>query len=110
MNIDINEIMNRLTELVTVYGLKVLAALAIFIIGRFVARLVAKGIERAMVKSKVDPSLVGFSKNLSFALLLTFVIIASLSQLGIQTTSFVAVVGAAGLAIGLALQLSLIHI
>lgn len=107
MEINIDEILTTITELVTVYGLKILAALAIFIVGRFVAGLIAKGVERAMVKSKVEESLVGFSKNLAYAALLTFVIIAALGQLGIQTTSFVAIVGAAGLAIGLALQGSL---
>ncbi|GAB5560183.1 MAG: small-conductance mechanosensitive channel MscS [Synoicihabitans sp.] len=107
MNINIDEIMTKLTELVSVYGLKILAALAIFFIGRIISRLIASALEKAMVKSKVEESLVGFTKNLAYAGLLTFVIIAALSQLGIQTTSFVAVVGAAGLAIGLALQGSL---
>ena len=107
MDINIDEILTTVTELVTVYGIKILAALAIFIIGRFIAGLIAKGVERAMTKSKVEESLVGFSKNLAYAALLTFVIIAALGQLGFQTTSFVAIVGAAGLAIGLALQGSL---
>lgn len=107
MNINIDQIINRVTELVSVYGLKVLAALAILVIGRIVARLIAAGLNRAMAKSKVEPSLIGFTHNLVYALLLTFVIIAALGQLGIQTTSFVAVVGAAGLAVGLALQGSL---
>ncbi len=107
MNINLDEILTRVTELVSVYGLKVLAALAIFVIGRLLAKLVAGGVKRAMERSKVEPSLIGFTHSLSYALLLTFVIIAALSQLGIQTTSFVAVVGAAGLAVGLALQGSL---
>ena len=67
----------------------------------------AGGVERAMIKGKAEDSLIGFTKNLTYAALLTFVILAALSQLGIQTTSFVAVIGAAGLAIGLALQGSL---
>ncbi len=107
MNINLDAILTRVAELVSVYGLKVLAALAIFVVGRLLARLVATGLEKAMVRSKVEASLIGFTRNFAYALLLTFVIIAALGQLGIQTTSFVAVVGAAGLAIGLALQGSL---
>lgn len=107
MNINIEEISTRLTELVSIYGLKILAALAIFVIGRIVARMFAGGVERAMIKTKAEASLVGFTKNLTYATLLTFVVLAALSQLGIQTTSFVAIIGAAGLAIGLALQGSL---
>jgi len=107
MNINVEEIMNTVTALVTVYGLKILAALAIFIIGRWVAKLLASAIEKALNKGEIDDSLVGFTKSLSYAMLLTFVVLAALSQLGIQTTSFVAVIGAAGLAIGLALQGSL---
>lgn len=107
MNINLDEILTRVTELVSVYGLKVLAALAIFVIGRLLAKLVAGGVQRAMERSKVEPSLIGFTHSLSYALLLTFVIIAAMGQLGIQTTSFVAVLGAAGLAVGLALQGSL---
>lgn len=107
MNINLEEITNTVTELVTLYGLKILAALAIFIIGRWAARLISSAIEKALVKSKVEESLIGFTKNLAYAALLTFVVLAALSQLGVQTTSFVAVVGAAGLAVGLALQGSL---
>jgi small conductance mechanosensitive channel len=64
-------------------------------------------IERLMVKRKVDETLVSFVSNLGYVALLAFVIIAALNKLGIQTASFIAVLGAAGLAIGLALQGSL---
>lgn len=101
------EIINKIYQLLTVYGLKVLAALAIFIIGRWVARGVRKLLERIMTKSKVDSTLVSFTANLAYIGLLAFIVIAALGQLGIQTTSFIAVLGAAGLAIGLALQGSL---
>lgn len=97
----------KVYELLTVYGLKLLAAIAIFIIGRWVAKLVRKLIERIMVKSGVDQTLVSFTGNLAFVAMLAFVIIAALGQLGIQTTSFIAILGAAGLAVGLALQGSL---
>ena len=101
------EIVNKIYQLLTVYGLKVVAALAIFIIGRWVAKGVRKLVERLMTKSKVDPTLVSFTANLAYIGLLAFIVIAALGQLGIQTTSFIAVLGAAGLAVGLALQGSL---
>jgi small conductance mechanosensitive channel len=97
----------KVYELLTVYGLKLLAAIVIFIIGRWVAKLMRKIIERLMIKSNVDQTLVSFTGNLSYVALLAFVIIAALGQLGIQTTSFIAILGAAGLAVGLALQGSL---
>lgn len=94
-------------ELLTVYGLKVIAALAIFVIGKIIAGIVKSGIAKGMTKAKSDPILISFTTNMIYAGLLAFVIIASLGQLGIQTTSFIAILGAAGLAIGLALQGSL---
>lgn len=101
------EIVNKIYQLLTVYGLKVVAALAIFVVGRWVAKGVRKLVERLMTKSKVDPTLVSFTANLAYIGLLAFIVIAALGQLGIQTTSFIAVLGAAGLAVGLALQGSL---
>ena len=100
-------IIDKIYQLLTVYGLKVLAALAIFIIGRWVAKGVRKLVERLMVKSKVDPTLISFTSNMAYIGLLAFIFIAALGQLGIQTTAFIAVLGAAGLAVGLALQGSL---
>jgi small conductance mechanosensitive channel len=87
--------------------LQLLAAAAIFFIGRFVANLIANLVHKAMAKAKVDPTLNKFVKNLLYTALLMFVIIAALNKLGVQTGSFIAIVGAAGLAVGLALQGSL---
>ncbi len=101
------DIINQVYQLLTVYGLKILAALAIFIIGRWVAKGVRKLVQRVMTKSKVDSTLVTFTANLVYIALLAFIVIAALGQLGIQTTSFIAILGAAGLAVGLALQGSL---
>jgi small conductance mechanosensitive channel len=101
------DIVDKIYQILTVYGLKVLAALAVFIIGRWVAKGVKKVVERLMTKGKVDPTLISFTANLAYIGLLAFIVIAALGQLGIQTTSFIAVLGAAGLAIGLALQGSL---
>jgi small conductance mechanosensitive channel len=107
MNLDFSNLLNTVYELLTVYGLRVIAAVVIFIVGRWVALGVAKLIKRIMLKSNVDETLVSFVRNLSYIALLAFVVIAALNQLGIQTASFIAVLGAAGLAIGLALQGSL---
>lgn len=89
------------------YGLKVLAAIIILIIGRIVARWVKGLVERMLTKGKTDPMIVGFVGSLAYIGMMAFVVLAALGQLGIQTTSFIAVLGAAGLAIGLALQGSL---
>ncbi len=93
--------------MLVVYGLKVLAAIAVLIIGRLVAKLVQKIIEKIMGRGRQEQTLISFVSHLVYAVMMAFVIIAALGQLGIQTASFVAVLGAAGLAIGLALQGSL---
>lgn len=89
------------------FGVNVLTAIAIFYIGRFVARLFVKGLSKVMHAQEVDKTLQTFVSNLANMILLMFVIVAAISALGIQTTSLIAVLGAAGLAIGLALQGSL---
>ena len=101
------EITAKVMALLPVYGLKVLFALVIFIVGRWIAKGLTKLVRRLMERSNIDPTLVKFTGSVIYIALLTFVILAALSQLGIQTTSFIAVLGAAGLAIGLALQGSL---
>ena len=101
------ETVQKIYDLITLYGVKVIAALVIFIIGRWVSKGFQKVAVRLMEKRDVDATIVGFVGNLTYIALLVFVIIAALGQLGIQTTSFIAVLGAAGLAIGLALQGSL---
>jgi small conductance mechanosensitive channel len=100
-------IVDKIYQMLTVYGLKVIAALAILIVGRWVAKGVRKLVERIMTKGKVDHALIGFTTSLAYIGLMVFIVIAALGQLGIQTTSFIAILGAAGLAIGLALQGSL---
>ena len=104
---EANQIWLQSQELVTAWGLKVLAAIAIFIIGRWIAKAVRGGVRRMMNKGDVDPIVIGFVSSITYIALLAFVVIAALGQLGIQTTSFIAILGAAGLAVGLALQGSL---
>ncbi|MGD8844885.1 MAG: mechanosensitive ion channel [Desulfobacteraceae bacterium] len=104
---DVNQMLGKVWELVTIYGLKVLAAVVIFVVGRWIAKLLAGVIRKMMKKSNVDETILKFVGNMAYIALMAFVVLAALSQLGIQTTSFIAVLGAAGLAIGLALQGSL---
>lgn len=101
------DLFNRIWEILTVYGLKIIAALAILVVGIWISRLLKKVTHKMATKKKLDSMLVSFIVNLTYYALLTFVILAALAQLGIQTTSFIAIIGAAGLAIGLALQGSL---
>ena len=104
---EASNLLDKVYELLTVYGIKVVAAIAIFIVGRWVAKAISNFIKKMMTKSNTDETLVKFVGSLTYIALLAFVIIAALNQLGIQTTSFIAILGAAGLAIGLALQGSL---
>ena len=101
------EILQKIWELTTIYGLKIVIALLILFFGRIIAKLVSKIVGRLMERSKIDPTIIRFVSSLTYIALVAFVIIAALGQLGIQTASFIAVVGAAGLAVGLALQGSL---
>ncbi len=97
----------RAQTIIALYGLNLVAALLIFLIGRWTAKLVRRVLDHVMIRRNVDPTLRGFINHLVYMGLLAFVIIAAFGKLGIQTASFVAVLGAAGLAVGLALQGSL---
>lgn len=102
MNVD-----TLLNEWVIPYGTKILLAIAIFVIGKFLARVISNLLGKAALKSTKDEMLQSFISSISYFLLLLIVVIAALSQLGINTSSLVALIGAAGLAIGLSLQNSL---
>ena len=97
-------IIAKLQEWGAFYGLKIVAAIIVLIVGRWIAKAIRKLVKKILIKRNMDPTLISFVGNLAYIALLTFVIIAALAQLGIQTTSFIAVIGAAGLAVGLALQ------
>ncbi|MFZ7171748.1 mechanosensitive ion channel family protein [Avibacterium volantium] len=98
---------NFLNEYVISYGTKILLALVIYLIGKRIARLFSRLLSKGVYHSTKDEMLQSFVKSISYFLFLLMVIIAALSQLGINTSSLVALIGAAGLAIGLALQNSL---
>jgi small conductance mechanosensitive channel len=86
------------------FGIRLIAAIAIIILGRFVIRLIRKGIVKLMGKKLIEKAIITFTASLLNVVLWVFVILAALSQIGIQTTSFIAIIGAAGLAVGLSLQ------
>ncbi len=88
-------------------GSRILIAIVIFYVGRLVARMLTKTLHKVMQKQGVDKILETFVCNLAYWLIMLFVIIASINHIGIETTSLIAVMGAAGLAVGLALQGSL---
>ena len=89
------------------YGTALVGAIAIFIIGRIIARALTKLLRKGLSHAEIDETLVRFAGNITYGLLMTMVVIAAISQLGVETTSLAAVIAAAGLAIGMALQGSL---
>ena len=89
------------------YGTKVIGALAILVLGRIGVGIFTSVVGRLLKKGKVDPTLTKFVISISKIALMTFIIISALGALGVQTASFIAIIGAAGLAVGFALQGSL---
>ena len=92
------------TSLASTWGLHVIGALAVLIIGWIVAKTIRASVRRALNRSSLDKTLAPFISNIVYYALITFVLLAVLALFGVQTTSFIAVLGAAGLAVGLALQ------
>jgi small conductance mechanosensitive channel len=105
MNLD--EILDKVIDFASVYGIKVIGAIVIWIIGSWAIRKIMKGIRAVMTKRDYDESLQKFLLNLISWILKILLIITLLGTLGVPTTSFAAIIAAAGLAIGLALQGSL---
>jgi small conductance mechanosensitive channel len=89
------------------FGINLVTAIVIFYVGRIAVRLITRGVRKVMEAQEIDKTLVSFVSNLINMILLLVVIIAAVGALGVQTTSFIAIIGAAGLAVGLALQGSL---
>lgn len=104
MDISIDTVLN---SYLIPWGTKIVMALLVFIIGRWIAKVLTKALSRVMTKSNVDQMLVNFLGNIVNAALLAVVVLAALEQLGVNTTSAMAILGAAGLAVGLALKDSL---
>jgi small conductance mechanosensitive channel len=102
---------DKMSQMVDAYvipwGINIVMALVIYVIGKMVVGILVSLFGKVMARSKYDEMLIDFVKAIISALLMLFVIVASLDQLGVNTTSLVAILGAAGLAIGLSLQGSL---
>jgi len=108
-SVDFEALWALITQSATAWGLKVLSAAAIFTFGRMIARWGRRIIRTGLEKGKVDATLVPFVSSMAYYAIFMVVIIAVLGAVGIQTASLVAVIGAAGLAIGLAMQGTLSH-
>jgi len=107
MDFDWQSTWESVNGFITAYGFKVIGAILIFIIGRIVIGIISSAIRKVMKRSDVDETLTKFIISLTRMALLTLLIIIIIDKLGVETTSFAAVIAAAGLAIGLALQGSL---
>ena len=107
MSIDWNQLWEVVKTQGVDLGINVLIAVVIFYVGKLVVGLVVRGIRKVMHAQEVDKTLETFVSNLVRMVLMVVVVIAAISQVGIETTSFIAIFGAAGLAVGLAMQGSL---
>lgn len=96
--------MERLPEMLLSFGAKLIVALIIFLIGKWIAKAISNVVKRLMGKGKMDSNVAQFLGNLIYGVMLAFVTIAAIARLGVQTTSLVAIFGAATLAVGMALQ------
>lgn len=85
-------------------GIKLFLALATFVIGRWIAKALVAALEKAMLRAKADPTLTNFLGNVAYGLMLAIVIVSALGQLGVSTTSAAALLGGAGVAVGLSLK------
>ncbi len=97
-------LIDTITELVTQWGLKVIGALVLFIVGMWVAKAIRSSVRKALGRSEMDPTLIPFLSGIIYYIVLAVLITAVLGLFGIETTSLIAVLGAAGFAIGLAMQ------
>ena len=102
-----DNVADQLTFFVTTYGIKVIGAIIILILGRIAAGIGRNVVRKVLEKSKTDPAVVSFVGSMIYFLILIFAVLAALAKFGIQTASFVAILGAAGFAVGFALQGSL---
>ncbi len=105
--LDTNSVQPYIDNYAIPWGINIAFAIIIFYVGKIVVKALVNLAGKLMLKSKLDEMLVDFVKTIMNAVLMLFVIVAALNQLGVDTTSLVALLGAAGLAIGLSLQDSL---
>ena len=88
-------------------GVSIIVGILIFFIGKMIAGRISGWTEKRLLKSKVDKAVAGFASSILYALMFAGIVLMALGQIGVETTSFIAILGAAGLAVGLALQGSL---
>ncbi len=105
--LETGEIKELVSTYVIPWGINTVFAITIFVVGRIISKTIVKILKRILHKTGMDPILVNFISSILNSVLLIFVIIAALDQLGVATNSLIALLGAAGLAVGLALQNSL---
>ena len=91
-------------EYISLYAIRIVGSILIFFVGKWVAKVVTSLVVRAMQKSNLDETLRKFLDDIVYGLLIVVVVLAALNNLGVNTTSFVAILGAAGLAVGLAFK------
>lgn len=103
MNINVDAVWSWLSA----YSLNIIGAILIFIVGKWLSRRIANILAKILAKNNVDQTLVNFLANLTYYTLFVLAIVAAAGRLGINTTSFLTIIGAAGLAVGLALKDSL---
>jgi small conductance mechanosensitive channel len=103
-NLDIQALFTQLSSVLSAYGLKVVGAIVVLVVGRIVARWARRSTVAALRRASVDETLIPFISGIVFTLAMVFVVVAVLGLFGIPTASFIAVLGAAGLAVGLAMQ------
>lgn len=108
---QLTNIVNQATEFVTTNGLdlalNLVTAIVVFVVGKWVAGILTRLLDKGLKRASIDATLASFLSNIARYLLIAFVCLAALDQLGVDTTSLAAVMGAAGLAVGFALQGSL---
>jgi len=104
---DLTVFSSRAVDAAVAWSPRLLAAAVILVLGWFLSKLVAGLVRRVLRKGEVDATITGFVRNVVYFLVLAFFVVAALGKLGVDTTSFAAIIAAAGLAIGLALQGSL---
>jgi len=102
-----DNVSSQLMLFITTYGIKIIGAIIILILGRIAAGIGRKIVRQVLEKAQTEPAIIGFVGGFTYFLILTFAVLAALAKFGIQTASFIAILGAAGFAIGFALQGSL---
>jgi small conductance mechanosensitive channel len=107
MQVEATPVMEQIQTIGVEWGLKIISFLLVIIIGMWIVKMITKGVVKLMGKRGVDATLTKFLASLLSVALKAFVVIAALEKLNVKTASFIAILGAAGLAIGLALQGSL---